>query len=167
MAFSHPPAAGPKFCPLRNPSRRPDLYPMSSPTDGQGSINSSGTPLDSSGHPLDNHNTASTIIKAATTVSLILLGLALMFTILKVTTWLRAQSEYSRLREVKARVSHVEYLDHSDPSQAHLRSTNPSSFGTRLVDAIHLKSHRDPISHQGSKKLRNLFDIQEYEGTPA
>ncbi|POW14287.1 hypothetical protein PSTT_03066 [Puccinia striiformis] len=81
---------------------------------------SSGIPLDSSGQPLDDHNNTSTIIKAATTVSLILIGLALIFTILKVTTWMRAQSEYSRLRAVKARILHLEHLDLSNHHQRHI-----------------------------------------------
>ncbi|KAI7954479.1 hypothetical protein MJO28_004879 [Puccinia striiformis f. sp. tritici] len=125
---------------------------------------SSGIPLDSSGQPLDDHNNTSTIIKAATTVSLILIGLALIFTILKVTTWMRAQSEYSRLRAVKARILHLEHLDLSNHHQRHiLTQTNLSNT---LPESLASQAHRIQATDQGKKKLRNLFDIQEYEGTP-
>jgi len=129
-------------------------------------IRSDTSPLDSSGQPLDDHNTTSTIIRAATTVSLILLGLTFLFTVLKVTTWLRKKSEYSRLRAVEARVSQLEYLDLSSTHrQHHLRTQNNRS--NLLPDSLTTKTPPNHFSHHGNKKLRNLFDIQEYEGTPA
>ncbi|OAV94578.1 hypothetical protein PTTG_26930 [Puccinia triticina 1-1 BBBD Race 1] len=138
---------------------------MSSSSDNQQAINW-GIPLDSSGQPLDDHNNTSTIITAATTVSLILLGLALIFTVLKVTTWMRTQSEYSRLRAVKARVAYLEHLELSKPNQQLPRTQN--SLGTPLPDSIATPVHRNlQVANQETKKLRNLFDIEEYEGTPA
>lgn len=122
-------------------------------------------PLDSSGQPLDDHNNTSTIIAAATTVSLILLGLALIFTVLKVTTWMRRHSEYSRLRAVKARVAYLEHLDLSNNNQPQHRSQN--NLGSPLPESIASPAHRNlKVDGHGTTKLRNLFDIQEYEGTP-
>ncbi|PLW25289.1 hypothetical protein PCASD_23156 [Puccinia coronata f. sp. avenae] len=118
------------------------------------------------GQPLDDHNNTSTIIKAATAVSLILLGLALLFTVLKVTNWVRKKSEYSRLKAVEARVSQLEYRDLSSHSQPTLRNSGQSHhhLANPLSDLLSIQAPRN--QNGGRKKLRNLFDIQEYEGTP-
>ncbi|PLW58353.1 hypothetical protein PCANC_00446 [Puccinia coronata f. sp. avenae] len=123
--------------------------------------------VDASGQPLDDHNNTSTIIKAATAVSLILLGLALLFTVLKVTNWVRKKSEYSRLKAVEARVSQLEYRDLSSHSQPTLRNSGQSHhhLANPLSDLLSIHAPRN--QNGGRKKLRNLFDIQEYEGTPA
>jgi hypothetical protein len=113
-----------------------------------------------------DHNNTSTIIKAATAVSLILLGLALLFTVLKVTNWVRKKSEYSRLKAVEARVSQLEYRDLSSHSQPTLRNSGQSHhhLANPLSDLLSIHAPRN--QNGGRKKLRNLFDIQEYEGTP-
>ncbi|PLW06119.1 hypothetical protein PCASD_23276 [Puccinia coronata f. sp. avenae] len=139
-------------------------------TNQQQQAGSSGTSpeaVDASGQPLDDHNNTSTIIKAATAVSLILLGLALLFTVLKVTNWVRKKSEYSRLKAVEARVSQLEYRDLSSHSQPTLRNSGQSHhhLANPLSDLLSIHAPRN--QNGGRKKLRNLFDIQEYEGTPA
>ncbi|MBW0553127.1 hypothetical protein O181_092842 [Austropuccinia psidii MF-1] len=130
--------------------------------------NASTSPRDSSGQPVSDHNNTSTIIKAATALSLILCGLVLLLAILKITTWIHYHAEYNRLKSVKARVAHLESLNLISQKNQIINSNhlNPNpTISHVMINSV--KNSQSSKKNLGNKKLRNLFDIQEYEGTPA
>ncbi|KAI8445221.1 hypothetical protein BY996DRAFT_2163997 [Phakopsora pachyrhizi] len=147
---------------------------------------------DSSGRTLSTGT--SSIIKSATAASLIFIGLVVILMILKITKWIKSRSEKNRLRSVQARLSNLGFINHHHLShqQHHHHHHQPQHAQSHLShqddqSLIDLIWHGRPdnrfrsdgssrflgfgddqgIFHGylfGRTKLRNAFDIKEYEG---